>query len=190
VSDEHPSGSGSGRHDATGWIILGVVLIVAGFFLGARNLGIMPWPFGDAWNVISKARFGIGVVIIGIALIVWSQSGRHINMPRKGTRLYRSRTDKWLAGVLGGLANYFGVDPTILRLAFIGLVVLLDVGGLILVYIVMAIIVPYAPEEQAAAGVAPAWPEAPAAPAPPAAPPAPAVPAPGEEDAPPPAPPL
>src|SRR3972149_3655691 len=34
-------------------------------------------------------------------------------------RLYRSREDRWIAGVGGGLARYFGMDPTPLRLGFI-----------------------------------------------------------------------
>lgn len=56
-------------------------------------------------------------------------------------KLYRSTTDKKLAGVCGGLAEFTGIDPTIWRLAF---VVLAVPGGLpgILLYIIMWIIVP------------------------------------------------
>lgn len=155
MADEQNRESGPIRdHDTTGWLILGAVLIVAGFFLGAQTLGIVPWPMRAAWDFVVKARTGIGVVLAGILLIVWAQSGRRFTAPRRGTKLYRSRDDKWLAGVLGGLADYFGVDATLLRLMFIALVVLLDVGGLVVVYIVMAIVVPQEPE--AAAPVAPA----------------------------------
>lgn len=34
-------------------------------------------------------------------------------------RLYRSRDDRWLAGVCGGIAKYFDMDPTIIRVLFI-----------------------------------------------------------------------
>jgi phage shock protein C len=34
-------------------------------------------------------------------------------------RLYRSRTDRMIAGVCGGLAKHFGIDPTLVRLAFV-----------------------------------------------------------------------
>ena len=34
-------------------------------------------------------------------------------------RLYRSRRDKKLAGVCGGVANYFGIDPIIVRLIWV-----------------------------------------------------------------------
>ena len=55
-------------------------------------------------------------------------------------RLYRSRSDRMLEGVCGGLAKYFDIDPTIVRIIA---VLSVFVGGLgILAYIIMAIIVP------------------------------------------------
>ncbi len=58
-------------------------------------------------------------------------------------RLYRSRTDRQLAGVCGGLAQYFGIDPTIVRVLFV-LLALAGGPGLIL-YIILALIVPEEP---------------------------------------------
>jgi phage shock protein PspC (stress-responsive transcriptional regulator) len=56
-------------------------------------------------------------------------------------RLYRSRHDRMLAGVAGGLAELWDVDPSILRLVWALLVIF--TGGLaLLVYIIMAIVVP------------------------------------------------
>ncbi|HHJ98886.1 MAG TPA: PspC domain-containing protein [Actinobacteria bacterium] len=104
---------------------------------------------------------------------MWAQSGRRIEIKRTGGKLTRSRSEKWIAGVLGGLSQYFGVDVTLLRLAFIGLVVLLDVGGLILAYIVMAIVVPLEPEPTAPQVAAPPVPQQPVAPP---APPTPSAP--------------
>jgi len=49
-----------------------------------------------------------------------------------------------LAGVCGGLAAYFEVDPTLVRLLFVA-AVLLELGGTILVYFLMMIIVPCEP---------------------------------------------
>ena len=42
-------------------------------------------------------------------------------------KLMRSSTDKWLAGVLGGIANYLGWDPALLRLCYL-LLTLCSVG--------------------------------------------------------------
>ena len=59
-------------------------------------------------------------------------------------KLYKSNTNKMLEGVCGGIAEYFGVDPTIVRLAW---VVFCALGGSgILAYIIAAIIIPPCPE--------------------------------------------
>ncbi len=55
-------------------------------------------------------------------------------------RLKRSVSDKMLAGVGGGLADYFEIDPTIIRLIFV-LAVLIGGTG-VLAYLIMWIIVP------------------------------------------------
>ncbi len=61
-----------------------------------------------------------------------------------GKRLYRSRRDRMLAGVCGGIAEYFGVDPTIIRL--LAVVLGCCAGGGLLAYIIAAIVVPNAPD--------------------------------------------
>ena len=61
------------------------------------------------------------------------------------TRIYRSRTERMLAGVAGGLATYFDVDPTIIRLAWA--LALLATGPIaLLLYIVCALVIPREPE--------------------------------------------
>ena len=58
-------------------------------------------------------------------------------------KLYRSRSDRQLAGVCGGLAEYFNIDVTIIRLIFVVFTILGGPG--LLAYIVMAIVVPEEP---------------------------------------------
>jgi phage shock protein C len=55
-------------------------------------------------------------------------------------RLKRSRSETMIAGVCGGLGDYFGVDPTVIRLAFV-LLALLGGHG-ILIYLILWIIMP------------------------------------------------
>ncbi|MEJ2736213.1 MAG: PspC domain-containing protein [Anaerolineae bacterium] len=59
-------------------------------------------------------------------------------------RLHRSREERMLAGVCGGLGNYFAVDPTLVRVLFVlfGLVV----GGGILAYLILWVLIPLEPE--------------------------------------------
>lgn len=58
-------------------------------------------------------------------------------------KLYRSNTDKMIGGVSGGIAEYFEIDPTIVRILFV-LAVFFGGGGLI-AYIILWIIVPEKP---------------------------------------------
>lgn len=58
-------------------------------------------------------------------------------------RLYRSRRQRMIAGVCGGIADYFGWDPTVVRLAF-ALSILLP-GPQILAYLAAWILVPEEP---------------------------------------------
>jgi len=57
--------------------------------------------------------------------------------PRK---LYRSRNQRMIAGVCGGLADYFNVDATLVRVLFLLLAVFGGTG--LVIYIVMWVIVP------------------------------------------------
>lgn len=58
---------------------------------------------------------------------------------------YRSRRAKMVAGVCGGLAEQFGISATALRLAFVVLT-LLGAGWGVIVYVVLWVIMPYAPD--------------------------------------------
>lgn len=58
-------------------------------------------------------------------------------------RLYKSDKDKKVCGVCGGIANYFDVDPTVIRLAWIKFT--LAGGSGLIAYIIAAIIMPEDP---------------------------------------------
>lgn len=62
-----------------------------------------------------------------------------------GKKLYRSTTSRMLAGVCGGLAEYFNVDPTLIRLAYVILSIFTVAFPGIIVYIIAAIIIPNDP---------------------------------------------
>ncbi|NOQ37949.1 PspC domain-containing protein [archaeon] len=59
---------------------------------------------------------------------------------QKVKKLYRSKKDRMLAGVCGGIGEYFGIDSTLVRILW----VLLTFGGGagIILYIICAIVVP------------------------------------------------
>jgi phage shock protein C len=59
-------------------------------------------------------------------------------------KLYRSRTDRQLGGVCSGLANYFRIDPTVIRLIFV-LGFFLTGSATFWLYLVMWIVIPEEP---------------------------------------------
>lgn len=97
--------------------------------------------------------FAIAIpIVIIVVVIVWILSHRD-NMEKTGNtageakKLYKSNTDKMLAGVCGGLAEYFHIDSTLVR---IGLVFFTFCGGSgILLYIIALIAMPQKPSPTA-----------------------------------------
>ncbi|HXF85220.1 MAG TPA: PspC domain-containing protein [Anaerolineales bacterium] len=62
-----------------------------------------------------------------------------MNTPYK--QLTRSTSNRMIAGVCAGLGEYFGIDPTIVRLLFI-LAFFTGFGGIAIVYLIMALVIP------------------------------------------------
>lgn len=60
-------------------------------------------------------------------------------------KLYRSRTDKMLAGVCGGIGAYLNIDPTVIRVIYVTLSVFSAAFPGLLLYIILAILMPQEP---------------------------------------------
>ncbi|WP_164120980.1 PspC domain-containing protein [Sharpea azabuensis] len=56
-------------------------------------------------------------------------------------KLYKSSTDKKISGVCGGIAEYFDIDPTLVRV--IAVLLILGWGSGLILYIVLALVMPY-----------------------------------------------
>ncbi len=63
--------------------------------------------------------------------------------PQPAKRLYRSRSERMIAGVCGGIAAYFGVDPTLVRI--LALATFLIPGSGVIAYLIAWVIVPEEP---------------------------------------------
>ena len=94
------------------------------------------WPF--FWKLCGGA---IPVLLILVVALYLMTNVKTDNTMRK--RLYKSRTEKKLGGVCGGIATYFNIDPTIVRLLW--LVTVFCGGGGLIAYLIAYIVVPREP---------------------------------------------
>lgn len=63
-------------------------------------------------------------------------------MPTSAKKLTKSSTDRMIAGVCGGLAEYFDADPTLVRVAYVAVSLLSAAFPGLIVYIILALIMP------------------------------------------------
>lgn len=56
-------------------------------------------------------------------------------------KLYKSKDDRMVSGVIGGIAEYFDIDSTLLRLIY-AVVLFVGIGSPVLLYIILAIVMP------------------------------------------------
>jgi phage shock protein PspC (stress-responsive transcriptional regulator) len=80
-------------------------------------------------------------------------------MTTETKRLYRSRSDRMIAGVCAGMGKYLGIDATVIRLLFALLAIFTGVVPGLILYIVMMFIVPDEPLASPLAPVEPPTPE-------------------------------
>ena len=102
-----------------------------------------------AWVVLSIVPGAIigGVIAYVAAWVLMPEAGIGARPTVTGRRLLRSTTDRKVAGVCGGLAEYFAVDPTLVRLAVV--VLAIYPGAIvcgIIAYAIAWAIIPPAPE--------------------------------------------
>ena len=136
--------------------LLGIILVALGVLLLLSNFHFLPWQIWHGWKIPWEFLWGIFLIFIGLALIL-SKRTETEDVPDleeepvgKRHRLLRSRTDRMVGGVCGGLAGYFDVDPSLVRFGW-ALGTLAPTGGGsffigIAAYIAMLIIVPEEPK--------------------------------------------
>lgn len=155
-----------GREKAGFWnlpTIAGLSIIAVGVAYLLQQMGISAIP--DVGTLISALPWFAGalIILLGFGVLSWSPSKKRKVRTRRRTattsdekakvvkeevtiekpgkkRLTKSATNKKLAGVCGGLGEYFGVDPTLIRIGFVIATVMGGGFPAIPLYIVLAII--------------------------------------------------
>ena len=122
----------------------GSLLIVIGAFLILKQLGLF-YSF-RFWNIPWQSIWAIILIIAGGALIFnRSKSGEEgAEEKSEDKKLYRSRVQKMVGGVCGGIAEYLNTDPTIVRLIWALLTIVSGFFLGIILYLVAWIIIPEA----------------------------------------------
>lgn len=155
-------------------LFIGFGLVVLGLWLLVeRFAGPLMTPIREGLAVIRSVGWPLAVIALGVLLIIGVPKLRAGDL--KGKRLYRARKGKMVAGVLGGVADYIGADPTWVRLAYVVFALAVGFWPALGLYIIGAIVVPEEPANPAEIVVE--NPEVSSAPPkPPAAPPVPPIP--------------
>lgn len=126
-------------------LVLGAVLIFVGlWWLLGGLFGPIFAPLGSLFRFLRSIAWPLVIIAGGILFIVMSQ-GVHIGADVRGKRLYRSRSDRMIAGVIGGFAEYIEADSTWLRVGYALITVVLGFGPGILLYVLAIFIVPEEP---------------------------------------------
>ena len=124
----------------------GSLLIVVGVFLIFRQIGII--HSFRLWNLPWQSIWAVILIAIGAALLFnrskESDEGAEKVEPDK--KLYRSRKERMVAGVCGGLAEYFDLDVSVIRILWV-IGTLMSAGIGVLIYLIMLIVFPEKPME-------------------------------------------
>ena len=152
--DETETGDLKNGTDKT--LFWGSLLIISGIALILRQMGF--FHYLQMWDIPWQMIWAVILVLLGVFLLynksansdepaVHTAETKDIpetESASKSSQIYRSRSDKMLAGVCGGLAEYLKIDSGIIRLLYV-LLSLASVGIGILVYIVMMFVFPEKP---------------------------------------------
>jgi phage shock protein C len=142
---DEKSSETQGRKKTDKNVLLGTLLIILGSFFLLRQFGIMPHI--NFWSLPWQSFWALALIILGVLLIFnfapgnKEKNGDLFPGLKNGNQIYRSKTERKVAGVCAGLAHYFCVDANLIRLGFV-LLTIVSAGLGLLVYIIMVIVFP------------------------------------------------
>lgn len=118
----------------------GLVLIIIGILLYGSQFQFIYWPIIPGVHLHSRDFVPLILVLVGIVILyqVGKAGGKESIKGEKW--IYRSREHRKIAGVCGGLAEYFNVDPTLVRVLWVAGAFFY--GASILLYLILMIALP------------------------------------------------
>jgi phage shock protein C len=133
--------------------LLAVILILFGILLLSREFGI--FDYFHFWRIPWTIIWAVFLIFIGLLLIFASNKLNASTGQGEGStyftsilkQIYRSRDNRMIAGVCGGLGEYFKIDPSIVRLLWI-FAAFASAGLGVLIYVILIFVFPEATEER------------------------------------------
>jgi phage shock protein C len=153
---EQPAPVASTRGNHRFW---GILLVIVGILWLMNNLGVWHRWWDFSWDVLVPTLLilaGIAFLFGGRNYVTASSATPAADNPVQpeqsgdafakslSHKLYRSRLDRKLFGVCGGIGSHLQIDPTIIRIVFV-ISALASFGLTLLVYAIMAVLVPEEP---------------------------------------------
>jgi phage shock protein PspC (stress-responsive transcriptional regulator) len=150
--EEYPEGKSSGKNDRT--IFWGSTLIIIGVIILLKQFGL--FYYIRYWDIPWQMIWSVFLIILGVFLLVnkgssinniTGDSGDDADNNEEGSKqLFRSRKVKMISGVCGGLAEYFNIDVSLVRIGWV-LLTMASFGVGIIGYVIMIIVFPEEPDE-------------------------------------------
>lgn len=151
---EHTSQSNEINPKSDRGLFWGSLLIIVGAAMLLKKLGL--FYYFNLWNLPWQVVWAIFLILIGIFLLyhnpTWISKRDSLSeeegnsQPPLKKQIFRSKTNRMLGGVCGGIAEYLDIDPTLVRLVYL-LLSLASFGIGLLVYFIMMLVFPEMPEQ-------------------------------------------
>lgn len=134
-------------------VLWALLLIIIGFALLFKEFGF--FNYFQFWHLPWSSIWAIFLILLGVLLVLSANkpagtsennTGENTSSPPEVNRIYRSRRERMLAGVCAGIANYFNIDPSIVRILWV-LATLASIGLGILVYVILIFVFQEEPDE-------------------------------------------
>lgn len=141
------AGSPHSTKDKT--VFWGWLFVIIGLILLFRQFGL--FDYFEFWRIPWSSIWALFLIAIGIVLILSIHKSPATDQTAEAEtkeisadrvkQIYRSRDDRMLAGVCAGIANYFRIDPSLVRVLWV-LGTLASVGLGVLAYIILIFVFP------------------------------------------------
>jgi phage shock protein PspC (stress-responsive transcriptional regulator) len=118
----------------------GLILLLMGIFIWGSQYTQIYWPVIPGVHVESRDLVPIGLMLVGAYILFTFARTAATQTGSSGKSLARSRVDRKLAGICGGIAEYFAVDSTLVRIIWVAGAFFY--GSAILLYIILVLAIP------------------------------------------------